>query len=143
MQYVTKHFPKAPGNDTGLLYPSTHSDAQAWLDEFLHSRFAEFGPYEDAIVEGENWLYHSVLTPMLNTGLLTPLQVVNQALEYATEFDIPLASVEGFIRQMIGWREFMRATYVDLGVPMRTTNHWQHHTACQRRFIQPQLASCQ
>lgn len=125
--YVTKQFPQAPGNNTELLYPSTHSDAQAWLDEFLHSRFAEFGPYEDAIVEGENWLYHSVLTPMLNTGLLTPLQVVNQALEYATEFDTPLASLEGFIRQLIGWREFIRATYVDLGVPMRTTNHWQHH----------------
>ena len=64
---------------------------------------------------------------MLNTGLLTPSQVIKQALEYSTEFNPPLASVEGFIRQVIGWREFMRATYVDLSVPMRTTNHWQHH----------------
>ena len=126
-QYVSKHFPHAPGNNRDLLYPTTHSDAQAWLHEFLHSRFAQFGPYEDAIVEDENWLYHSVLTPMLNTGLLTPSQVIKQALEYSTEFNLPLASVEGFVRQVIGWREFMRATYVDLSVPMRTTNHWQHH----------------
>ena len=126
-QYVTEHFPQALGNNTDLLYPVTHSDAQEWLHVFLHSRFAEFGPYEDAIVEDENWLYHSVLTPMLNTGLLTPSQVIKQALEYSTEFNPPLASVEGFIRQVIGWREFMRATYVDLSVPMRTTNHWQHH----------------
>jgi len=99
-QYVKEHFPHAPGENIELLYPSTHSDATEWLHEFLHRRFAEFGPYEDAIVENENWLYHSVLTPMLNTGLLTPSQVVAEALEYAREFNPPMASVEGFIRQV-------------------------------------------
>jgi len=125
--YVKKHFSESLGEKAELLYPTTHNDARKWLDEFLNRRFAEFGPYEDAIVEDENWLYHSVLTPMLNTGLLTPTQVVEEALNYAVEFKPPIASVEGFIRQIIGWREFMRATYVDLSVPMRTTNHWQHH----------------
>ncbi|MEM9760848.1 MAG: FAD-binding domain-containing protein, partial [Pseudomonadota bacterium] len=72
------------------------------------------------------WLWHGVLTPMLNTGLLTPRQVLERALAHADKADIPLNSVEGFVRQIIGWREFMRATYQDLGVPMRTTNHWEH-----------------
>ncbi len=126
-QYVTQNFPDAPGGNTNLLYPATHSDAHDWLSEFLQVRFAEFGPYEDAIVEDENWLYHSVLTPALNIGLLTPSQVVEATLEYANHHKIPLNCVEGFIRQVIGWREFMRATYNDLGVTMRTTNHWQHN----------------
>ena len=96
------------------------------MDTFLEERFEKFGPYEDAIVEGQNWLHHSVLTPMLNTGLLTPLQVIERALAVAQDKKLPMNSVEGFVRQIIGWREFMRATYHDLGVPMRTTNHWQH-----------------
>ena len=135
-EYVASHFPSAFSGATAqaLLYPHTHKQAQRWLDEFLSNRFAEFGPYEDAIVEDQNWLYHSVLTPMLNTGLLTPAQVVTVAQKYATKHDIPIASVEGFIRQIIGWREFMRATYTDLGVPMRTTNHWQHHNPMPKEF---------
>ena len=82
--------------------------------------------YEDAIVKGENWLWHGVLTPMLNIGLLTPDQVVKAALKHGDRHQVPLNSLEGFLRQIIGWREFMRATYVDHGVEMRTGNHWGH-----------------
>ena len=63
---------------------------------------------------------------MLNIGLLTPQQIMDATLDYVDAHDVPINSVEGFIRQIIGWREFMRATYVDLGVSMRTTNHWGH-----------------
>jgi len=122
--------PSLPGMD----YPTTTSDAKLWLDEFLHSRFELFGPYEDAIECGQNWLYHSVLTPMLNVGLLTPDYVVKQALQHADEYKLPLNSVEGFIRQVIGWREFMRATYEDMGVTMRTVNHWQHTRPMPKAF---------
>jgi len=107
-------------------YPTTHDDAKLWLEQFLHTRFELFGPYEDAIESGQNWLYHSVLTPMLNVGLLTPGYVVRQALQHAKIHKVPLNSVEGFVRQVIGWREFMRATYEDHGVTMRNGNHWQH-----------------
>lgn len=107
-------------------YPTNTADAKLWLDEFLHSRFELFGPYEDAIESGQNWLYHSVLSPMINVGLLTPDYVVSQALQHAKNNKVPLNSVEGFIRQVIGWREFMRATYEDHGVAMRIGNHWQH-----------------
>jgi len=99
-------------------YPINTANAKRRLDEFLHTRFELFGPYEDAIESGQNWLYHSVLSPMLNVGLLTPDYVVSQALQHAKEYKVPLNSVEGFIRQVIGWREFMRATYEDHGVTM-------------------------
>ncbi len=115
-------------------YPTTHADAKRWLDEFLQHRFELFGTYEDAIEQGENWIYHSILTPMLNIGLLTPEYVVRQAIAYAQKHDTPINSVEGFIRQIIGWREFMRATYEDLGVQMRNGNHWQHNRSMPKAF---------
>ena len=101
---------------------------------FVTERFAHFGPYEDAIVAGENTLWHSVLTPMLNIGLLTPRQVLDVALDAADGGDVPLPSLEGFVRQIIGWREFIRASYEDLGVAMRTHNHWQHTRPMPRQF---------
>lgn len=133
-QYVEKTFPDNPGNLRSLHYPTSHAAAKSWLKQFLTKRFDNFGPYEDAIVQGESWLWHSVLTPMLNTGLLTPEQVVNETVSYVETHDVPLASVEGFLRQIIGWREFIRATYEDLGVEMRTTNHWKHHRSIPASF---------
>ncbi|TWU08129.1 cryptochrome/photolyase family protein [Stieleria varia] len=127
IRYVEANFPDHPGSLDRLHYPTSEADANEWLQHFLSHRFANFGDYEDAIVEGESWLWHSVLTPMLNTGLLTPDEVVNSAVKHARSHGVPINSLEGFIRQIIGWREFMRATYEDLGVKMRTTNHWQHH----------------
>lgn len=127
-------FPDAVGHLDQLYYPTSHGEAAAWLSQFLERRFAQFGNYEDAIVEGESWLWHAVLTPALNVGLLTPQQVLDATLDHARRKDIPLNSVEGFVRQIIGWREFMRATYDDLGVPMRTGNHWNHHRPMPAAF---------
>ncbi len=123
---VESDFPDAPGSLEHWYYPTTHKAAEKWLDTFLEERFVKFGPYEDAMAAGHNWIHHSILTPMLNTGLLTPEQVIAKALSAADKFDVPINSLEGFVRQIIGWREFMRATYHDLSVPMRTTNHWKH-----------------
>lgn len=126
-QYVSRRFADHPGVVDQLVYPTSHADSTKWLRHFLKHRFENFGTYEDAIVEGESWLWHSVLTPMLNVGLLTPQQVIDETIKFANKNDVALNSLEGFVRQVIGWREFMRATYEDLGVAMRTTNHWQHH----------------
>lgn len=131
---VEREFATNPGSLSNWYYPTTHSQAKEWLQQFLEQRFIKFGPYEDAIVAGQPWLHHSILTPMLNTGLLTPRQVIDQALSFAANYDVPLNSVEGFVRQIIGWREFMRATYNDLSVPMRTSNHWQHHRTLPAAF---------
>ena len=126
VRYVREHFSDRPGNLNRLYYPTSHDDAQRWLKHFLEYRFERFGDYEDAIEEGESWLWHSVLTPALNIGLLTPQQIIDETMRHLDSSEIPINSVEGFLRQVVGWREFMRATYEDLGVKMRTTNHWNH-----------------
>ena len=112
--------PKAPSIDL----PVDHLSAQQWLDTFLKDRLAGFGTYEDAISSQHRVMWHSVLTPMLNLGLLTPQQVLNRTLEVADSREIPLNSLEGFLRQIIGWREFMAAMYKRHGVTMRNSNFW-------------------
>ncbi len=120
--YVRANFPKALGGDGPFVYPTTHAEAKAWLKEFVKARLDKFGDYEDAVSTRETTLFHSVLTPMLNTGLLTPAEVVSAAL--ARDGDVPMNSLEGFVRQVIGWREFVRLVYVTRGGKQRTTNFW-------------------
>ena len=124
--HVMERYGDNPGHLDELIYSTSHAGAERWLACFLDQRFGLFGDYEDAMVKGERWLWHGVLTPMLNIGLLTPRQVLDAAMHHATKHDVPINSLEGFVRQLIGWREFMRATYEDLGVEMRTSNHWGH-----------------
>lgn len=121
-QYVAKNFPNALGQGQAFNYAVTHEDARFWLNEFVASRLAAFGDYEDAISASEVYLFHSLLTPMLNIGLLTPQQVVDAVLAHRDE--VPLNSLEGFIRQVIGWREFVRLVYVHAGIRQRTRNFW-------------------
>lgn len=133
--YTNEHFKNNLGElSTYKLYPSTHIEAKAWLEQFLEYRFFEFGPYEDAVVAEHSILNHSVLTPMLNVGLLTPNYVVDRSLTYATEHQIPINSVEGFIRQIIGWREFMRGMYHIKGSHQRTRNFWNFKRKIPQSF---------
>jgi len=135
-KYIQKKYGDNPGQLDELIFPTTHKASKRWLKSFLDERFSRFGDYEDAIVEGQNWLWHSVLTPMLNVGLLTPDVVLKQAIASGAKNNVPLNALEGFVRQVIGWREFMRATYEDLGVTMRTTNHWGHTRAIPASFYE-------
>ena len=112
------------GSDALFAYPVSHADAERWLDQFLEVRFQQFGAYEDAISSQHRVMWHGVLTPMLNIGLLTPQLVLDRTLARAELGDIPLNSLEGFIRQIIGWREFMAAMYRRHGVTMRNGNFW-------------------
>jgi len=105
-------------------YPVTHEAAARWLETFLNERLSQFGTYEDAISREHRVMWHGVLTPMLNIGLLTPQQVLDGCLARAEAGDIPLNSLEGFIRQIVGWREFMAAMYRRHGVEMRQGNFW-------------------
>ena len=122
---MANHFPDAPGQlQSDPLYPNTHSQATAWLEQFLHHRFEEFGAYEDAIVQHQSILHHSLLSPLINTGLLQPQQVIDSLLQYAHTHAIPINSTEGIIRQLIGWREFIRGVYEAKGSEERTRNFW-------------------
>ncbi len=105
-------------------YATNFKDAKKCVQFFLKNKLISFGPYEDAVLEKENILFHSVLTPYLNIGLLTPKYVVEETLKFAENHDVPLNSLEGFLRQIIGWREYMRLVYVKLGKEIRTQNYF-------------------
>ena len=123
--YTQKYFPENYGKlNADFIYPSSFAESKTWLQNFFKTRFSEFGAYEDAIVLNENILHHSVLSPMLNVGLITPRYIIDEALQYASNYEIPLNSLEGFIRQIIGWREFIRAVYELRGNEERTKNYW-------------------
>jgi deoxyribodipyrimidine photolyase-related protein len=123
--YVEKNFPNNYGViNKQLNYPVTFEESKKWFQQFLKTRFEEFGAYEDAIVANEIILNHSLLTPMLNVGLLTPDYILKTTLAIAGKNKIPLNSLEGFIRQIIGWREFIRAVYELKGTEQRTKNYW-------------------
>jgi len=130
IRYVDQLFPGNYGNTEPPFFkregffPVTHDEAEEWLNGFLSTRLANFGAYEDAMVANAGMLFHSGLSPMLNTGLLTPQQVLDECLAYAGETKIALNSVEGFVRQLIGWREFVHIVYRREGVKQRTTNYW-------------------
>lgn len=124
--YVSAKFPDNPGQLTNQpLYPWTHKDSAEWLDQFIQKRLTGFGHYEDAIVANERILHHAVLTPMLNAGLLTPAQVVKSVLLHAQAHDVALNDLEGFVRQITGWREFIRGMYEAKGREQRTSNFWR------------------
>jgi len=126
IEYTEQHFSTNPGELSKYpYYPLNFKSAQEWLDQFFEFRFYDFGIYEDAIVKQESFLNHSVISPLLNNGLLIPTKVVDQALKFAKEKDIPNNSTEGFIRQIIGWREFIRGMYECKGGYSRTKNYWE------------------
>jgi deoxyribodipyrimidine photolyase-related protein len=112
-------FPENPGDPSDFFLPTSRVQALKWLESFIQYRFAKFGPYEDAIHKSELLGFHSMLSPLLNTGLIFPGEVINAALEC----DVPLQSKEGFFRQIIGWREFVRGMYLTRGIG---GNFFQH-----------------
>ena len=123
--YVQKYFYHHYGSIDKQYYPVTHEDAERWLEAFLHTRFENFGRYEDAMDANEHFLFHSALTPMLNIGLLAPQNIIEKSLLIASQKNIPLNSLEGFIRQIIGWREFIHIVYLREGGKQRSTNYWK------------------
>jgi deoxyribodipyrimidine photolyase-related protein len=123
--YVATYFPSNLGKlSKNVLYPTNFETTKQWLEQFFEQRFMEFGTYEDAIVAENSILNHSVLTPMLNVGLITPKYVIDKSLAFAKANNIPINSLEGFIRQIIGWREFVRGMYECRGSFERTRNFW-------------------
>jgi deoxyribodipyrimidine photolyase-related protein len=126
VEYVNKNYQNNYGEiNKAFIYPTTFTESRAWLKQFFQNRFAEFGEYEDALVNHESILHHSVLTPMMNVGLLTPKEIIDQAISFANKNDVPLNSLEGFIRQILGWREFIRGVYEHKGSEERTKNYWK------------------
>ncbi|MBK16837.1 MAG: cryptochrome/photolyase family protein [Prochlorococcus sp. SP3034] len=112
------------GSSQYFFFPIKFKEVDNWLDDFLESRLNLFGDYEDAISKNQDFLWHSLLSPLLNSGLLTPKEVIHKTLIFAEENNIPLNSLEGFFRQIIGWREFVCLIYKKYGNTMRKQNFW-------------------
>jgi deoxyribodipyrimidine photolyase-related protein len=111
MDLVADRFPGNFGDLEPFCFAVTRADAEAALDHFISEALAGFGDYQDAMLEGEDYLYHSVLSPYINIGLLNPLEVCKRVVKAYESGDAPLNAVEGFVRQIIGWREYVRGIY--------------------------------
>jgi deoxyribodipyrimidine photolyase-related protein len=111
MTLVEREFSGNPGSTEGFWLPVDRAGALQWLDVFIATRLAGFGPWEDLMVEGEKLLFHSVISPLINLGLLTPRECIERAIGDYKKGKAPLASVEGFVRQIAGWREFVNGVY--------------------------------
>ncbi len=111
MELVAARFPDHFGDLEPFYFAVTRDQALKVLSLFIEQRLGEFGTYQDAMVEGEPWMYHSHISFYLNCGLLLPLECVRAVEEAYYQGKAPLNAVEGFIRQIMGWREFVRGIY--------------------------------
>ena len=112
------------GSHENFNYPISHKEAEEWLDNFLVQRLNMFGDYEDSIDSNHRTLWHSVLSPLMNSGLLTPRLIINKSLDFYKSNNIGINSYEGFIRQIIGWREFILLMYKRNSLELRNGNFW-------------------
>ncbi|OQA36243.1 MAG: Deoxyribodipyrimidine photo-lyase-related protein [Candidatus Dependentiae bacterium ADurb.Bin331] len=126
INYVQKHFPKNPGTIDHFCYPVTFNDADRWFDDFLKNRFSSFGEYQDAINHEQPFLFHSVLSPLLNIGLLIPHVIIEKAVKYGATNKVPINSIEGFVRQILQWREYVRGIYQVHGEIQQNSNFFNH-----------------
>ena len=133
--YVNDNFNNNYGKiNEEIIYPYNFKLAKEWLNAFLKTRFEEFGPYEDAVVKEKSILNHSVLSPLINIGLINPKHLVKSILNYYYQHNIRINSCEGFIRQIIGWREFIRGVYICKGTEERNKNFWNFKKKIPKSF---------
>ena len=113
-----------PGKSRPFRWAVTRDQALAVLEHFIATRLDGFGPYQDAMVTGQPTLWHALLSPYLNLGLLQPLEVIRRLEAAALERGTPLASLEGVIRQILGWREYTHGLYHWFGAEYAGLNHF-------------------
>ena len=134
IKLVNTHFAAHPGQLDDFNWPVTRTQALVALKDFTDKRLPQFGPHEDAMWTNLDFGWHSLLSSSLNLKLLNPLEVVLAAEAAYKKHDLDLASVEGFIRQILGWREFMRGVYF-LDMPeLKTANHYGHTNALPKWY---------
>ena len=123
---VEKRFPDHPGELASFGWPVTRDDALRALEAFVQERLGAFGRHQDAMWAGEPFLWHALLSSSLNLKLLDPREVIAAALAAYRARALPLASVEGFVRQILGWREFIRGVYWHYMPQLAADNHFGH-----------------
>jgi deoxyribodipyrimidine photolyase-related protein len=135
INYVTKYFPNNPGS-TNYYLPITHKEAKLHLKKFIEQRLKYFGKYQDGISSTVFLGYHSLLAPLMNIGLITPIYVINKTLQYynKNKNTIKISTVEGFIRQIIGWREYCNFIYTFQWNKMDKSNYFNHKNTINKQL---------
>ncbi len=136
VELVKKTFAEHPGDPSEFWLPTTEQGAEAALRAFLDERFELFGDYEDALSKEHPFLFHSVLSALLNHGLLTPRRVLDLVLQKAESDGVRTNSLEGFVRQVIGWREFVRGVWHTLPQGHWEQNFWNHHARLTKHWYE-------
>lgn len=108
---VDEIFSNSPGNTEKFFYATNIDDAKESLEAFINSKLENFGKFQDLMLEDQAFMFHAIISPYLNANILSPEYVINRILQVYEEKKIPINSIEGFIRQIIGWREFMKGVY--------------------------------
>ena len=133
-RFINSNFKDHPGNTDKFWFPTTRKDANKWLDEFLKDRIKLFGDYEDAVTDKSNTVFHSALSPLINLGLITPEEIIEKLRKI--ENKVPMNSLEGYIRQIIGWREFMRGIYQNYDQRLEKTNFFNHKRKMKKTWYE-------
>ena len=137
--YVEKHFKKNIG-ETNIFVPITHSEAKKYYKKFLKEKLSNFGTYEDAFSSKVIIGYHSGISALLNIGLLNPNEIINDAISYSEIYSkkkskkIKIESLEGFIRQVLSWREYTRMLYIKEHTKFIKMNFFKHHNKLNKSW---------
>lgn len=128
IKFVDKEFKTHPGESENFWLPTTREESLKWLKHFIEHKLSSFGDYQDSITNASDFVFHSTLAPMINIGLLTPKEVIEEVEKAYVKNpdDKILNSVEGFIRQVLGWREFVRGIYQNFSEEQESKNFWGH-----------------
>jgi deoxyribodipyrimidine photolyase-related protein len=135
-KYVEQNFGDNPGDLNNFFYPVSRKEAEELLADFIQNKFRNFGKYQDAFEKDIVVGFHSLISASLNIGLLNPKEVIEDVLEYYQNSELELASVEGFIRQIIGWREYVRALYDLESEAMEKSDFFKHRRDFPEQFYQ-------
>ena len=133
---IEKLFSDHPGNTDNFWFATEYEDVLKILNSFIKEKLNLFGDYEDAVNQQNNVLFHSTLSPYINLGLITPELVIKKVLEFHKKKKIRLNSLEGFIRQIIGWREFMRGIYQSYSNEMETRNFFKQNRKMKKSWYE-------
>ncbi len=129
-------FSTHPGSINYFSWATTRERALEQLDFFLEYKLQNFGTYQDSISNKDPFLYHSLISPYINMGLLTPIEVVRKIEKKYHSQNIPLNSIEGFIRQVLGWREFVRGIYQNYSEEQEKRNFFNHSRCLPKKWVE-------
>lgn len=132
INFVDRNFKTHAGTTDNFWIGTTRDDAWNCFENFILNKIDLFGDYEDAVSTKDNILFHSALSPFLNVGLITPREVIDKLAKY--EGTIRINSYEGFIRQIIGWREFVRGIYQNYDVHLQKNNFFKHEKLMKKSW---------